>query len=40
MCMEFWDEILLRGKNVKPEKNSIFMRKGKTVISVQNPKFL
>ena len=27
-----------RGKNVKPEKNSIFMIKDKTVISVKNPK--
>ena len=27
------------GKNVKPEKNSIFLKKGKTVISVENRKF-
>ena len=25
--------------NVKPEKNSIFLKKGKTVISVENRKF-
>ena len=34
---EFRDEILLRGRgggggNVKPEKNSIFLKMGKTVI--------
>ena len=27
------------GKNVKPGKNSIFLKKGKTVISVENRKF-
>ena len=27
------------GENVKPEKNSIFLKKGKTVISVENRKF-
>ena len=27
------------GKNVKPGKNSIFLEKGKTVISVENRKF-
>ena len=27
------------GENVKPEKNSIFQKKGKTVISVENRKF-
>ena len=44
MCVNFGDEILLRGgggggENVKPEKNSIFLKKGKTVISVENRKF-
>ena len=39
MCVNFGDEILLRGENVKPEKNSIFMKNGKTVISVENRKF-
>ena len=36
MCMsvEFWDEILLRGEECKTLENSIFLRKGKTVISV------
>ena len=27
------------GENVKPEKNSIFLKYGKTVISVENRKF-
>ena len=32
-CVNFGDEILLRGgKNVKPRKNQIFLKKGKTVI--------
>ena len=42
MCMNFGDEILFRGGgggNVKPEKNSICLKKGKTVISVENRKF-
>ena len=39
MCVNFGDEIQLRGENVKPEKNSIFLKKGKTVISVENQKF-
>ena len=40
MCVNFGDEILLRGENVKPEKkNLIFLKKGKTVISVENQKF-
>ena len=37
--MNFEDEILLRGKNVKPGKNSIFLKNGKTVISVGKRKF-
>ena len=38
MCMNFGDEILLRGggENVKSEKNSFFLKKGKKVISVEN----
>ena len=37
---EFWDEILLRGGECKTrEKNSIFLKNGKTVISVENRKF-
>ena len=41
MCVNFGDEILLRGGggNVKSEKNSIFLKNGKTVISVEKPKF-
>ena len=41
MCLNFGDEILLRGggENVKPEKNSIFLKNGKIVISVENQKF-
>ena len=39
MCMEFWDEIILRGEECKTRENSIFMRNGKMVISVENPKF-
>ena len=39
MCVNFGDEILLRGENVKPEKNSNFLKKGKTVILVENRKF-
>ena len=48
MRVNFGDEILLRGgggggggggENVKPEKNSIFLKNGKTVISVENRKF-
>ena len=36
VCVNFGVEILLRGKNVKPGKNSIFMKNGKTVILVGN----
>ena len=39
MCVNFWDEIFLReggggggGGNLKLEKNSIFLKKSKTVI--------
>ena len=40
ICVEFRDEILLRGEECKTrEKNSIFFRKGKTVISIENRKF-
>ena len=38
MCVNFGDEILLRGGECKTEKNSIFLKKGKTVISVENQK--
>ena len=33
MCVKFWDKILLRGENVKPRKNSIFLKKSKMVIA-------
>ena len=39
MCVEFWDKILLRGRECKTQENSIFFRKGKTVILVKNPEF-
>ena len=41
MFVNLGDEILLRGggENVKPEKNSIFLKNGKTVILVENRKF-
>ena len=39
VCVNFGDEILLRGKNVKLGKNSIFLKKGKTIILVGNQKF-
>ena len=37
MCMfvEFRDEILLRGENVKPQENPNFLKNGKIVISVK-----
>ena len=31
VCVNFGDEILLRGENVKPRKNRIFLKNGKTV---------
>ena len=38
-CVEFRDEILLRGEECKTRENSIFLKNGKTVISVENPEF-
>ena len=35
VCVEFRDEILLRGENVRPRKNPDFLRKEKMVISVK-----
>ena len=35
MCVEFWDEILLRGGECKTRENSDFLKKGKKVIFVQ-----
>ena len=39
MCVEFRDEILLRGEECKTRENSIFLKKGKMVISVENLEF-
>ena len=39
MCVNFGDEILLRGGECKPEKNSIFLKNSKTEISIENRKF-
>ena len=40
MCVNFGDKILLRGGECKTrEKKSIFLKKGKTVISIENRKF-
>ena len=40
VCVNLGDEILLRGEECKiREKNSIFLNRGKTVISVGNQKF-
>ena len=39
MCVEFRDEILLRGEECETPKNSNFQIKGKTVISIKNPEF-
>ena len=40
MCVEFRKEILLKGKECKTwEKNSIFLKRGKTVILVENQNF-
>ena len=35
MCVEFRDEILLKGEECKTRENSIFLRKGKTVILIK-----
>ena len=39
-CVEFRDEILLRGEECKTRENFNFLKKGKMVISAKNPKFL
>ena len=37
---EFWGRnFVKRGGNEKPKKNSIFLKNGKTVISIENRKF-
>ena len=39
ICMEFQDEILLRGGECETPENPNFRKKGKTVILVENRKF-
>ena len=40
LCVNFGDEILLRGEECKTqEKNSILLKNGKTVILIKNRKF-
>ena len=39
MCVEFRDEILLRGGECETLENPDFLRKDKTVISIKNPEF-
>ena len=38
VCVNFGDEILLMGKECKTRKNSIFLNKGKIVISIEKIK--
>ena len=35
MCVEFQDEILLRGEECKTRENPNFLKKGKMVISIK-----
>ena len=39
MCVNFGDEILLRGGECKTREKFNFSKKGKTIISVENRKF-
>ena len=39
MCVEFRNEILLRGGECETPENPYFLRKDKMVISVENPEF-
>ena len=39
MCMEFRDEIILRGEECKTREKYNLKKKGKTVISVENLNF-
>ena len=39
VCVNFGNEILLRGKNVNPGKIQFFLKMGKMVILVGNQKF-
>ena len=38
-CVEFRNEILLRGEECKNPKNSNFLKKGNTIILVKTPTF-
>ena len=39
VCVEFRDEILLRRGECKTRENFNFLKKGKIVISAENPEF-
>ena len=39
MCVEFRDEILLKGEECKTRENSNFLKNGKMVISIENLEF-
>ena len=39
-CVEFRDEIILRGEECKTRENFNFLKKGKMVISAKNLEFL
>ena len=39
MCVEFQDEIILRGEECKTRENSIVLNKDKTIILVENSEF-
>ena len=39
VCVNFGDEILLRGEESKTREKFNFLKNGKTVISVENRKF-
>ena len=40
VCVNFWDEILLRGEEYETQEKFSFLGKGKTLIWVGNEKFL
>ena len=39
VCVNLWDEIMLRGEECKTQEKFNFFEKGKTIISVGNRKF-
>ena len=39
MCVEFRDEILLRGGECETPENFNFLKKGKLIISIKYPEF-